>query len=111
MVWLGLAAQPPGATIRFYRPLPKLSLSQLPVPVLLPITPDSSDPTVTPMKSEEDLNFKSEMKKPQHKRNERKDGQEDGLVTEEGQRHEIPAPNGKTFDEHEGKRWCCYTWT
>lgn len=84
---------------------PKLSLPQLPVPVFLPVTPDSPDPSVKSTKKriqpdpfEGELTFKS-----QDERNEREDGQEDRAVTKEGQGQEIHVPKGKTSDEHEGK--------
>lgn len=85
---------------------PDLSVPQLPVPVFLPVTPESPDPTVKSTKEtiqpetfEGELNFKSELKETQDERNKT----EDRVVTIEGQRQGPPTLKGKTLAEREVK--------
>lgn len=67
---------------------------QLPVPIFVPVTP--GDPESVKEKgrlepSEEERNFKSEMKK-------RQDEENDGAGTKDGRRQESDAPSGETFE-------------
>ncbi len=80
------------------------------MPVFLPVTPDSPDPSLKSTKDriqpdplEGELNFQSEAKKVQDEKNKREDRQEYGALTKEGQRKEMHSPKGKTSDENEGK--------
>ncbi len=78
---------------------PKLSLLQVPVPVFLTVTPNSSDATMKSVdmiqtnSSEGERNLKSEMEKKQETEDRQKDNKG----------HDINAPKGETFDKHDAK--------
>lgn len=81
---------------------PKLCLSQLPVPMFLPVRLDSPEPTVKdveeriqPEPTEENLISKSELETRQDDRNEREDGQKSREVTQDEERQETQALKGK----------------